>query len=611
MRRPTTAVLALAVIAGLTVPAAAALPSTASAPLPASARCAAGTAEQAAVAVFGAGTELVRTDTVAGLPGALVLEPRIAPGTRARLLQIGDAWCEASSAFNSAWQAADRSLADSRALAAAYASVAAAPYFDDVTVQAVEHTAGGVYTVRTHAGTNGVDATWTVHIDRRGIVSAAWTATAFGVQPFEPQFEGLTALPGGSETYTRLADGLLSAARGLPTVAGARAAAAPSLAEYVSSDDFRITVSLGDTRVAVDPDQDTGVRRADIVRETLAALKTNYEEFQTWGFEKGWGELEPVSGPDRGYVYINDALSFYCFACVFIADDFQIHLHSEVEAVLGALGYTYPDGVKAYANIVGHEMFHNFQNRYNKPGPLGRSAGRGTPTAYSEGTARAQETLHSYSDASFQPDSLVYANDSNGCNGFDGSSMDNALAAGIFGKTYNACFFWLSWYAAEGVGGLNRLVETAYPTVSSKTNVGEEGLAALALASDVPVPDQLARFAAAALTGRGYELADVNGVVRDWGQGLDRWQPASLDPGRSATATLGASGLFARDVLGPATITLDDPAAAMLFVVTDDGETVSSRVVPDGTVEVPAGSVAWVGALRAAAGSATVTLSAR
>src|SRR3712207_9207100 len=62
--------------------------------------------EAAAVAVYGEGSELVETEEVAGLETALVLEPRIYPGTRHRLVFAGGAWCDATTEFNRAWQAA-------------------------------------------------------------------------------------------------------------------------------------------------------------------------------------------------------------------------------------------------------------------------------------------------------------------------------------------------------------------------------------------------------------------------------------------------------------------------------------------------------------------------
>jgi hypothetical protein len=561
--------------------------------------------------VFGPGTEVVARQTIAGLAGALVLEPRIAPGTRARLLRVGTSWCEASSAFNVAWAAAGRSFegAGAEAAARAYALLAPAPYFDGVTITGADSTLAGTYTLTTHALTNGVDALWVVVVDTDGIKTAAWTATDFAQEPFEAQTEGLTAFPGGTETYARTARGLLAAARGLPTVESARRNAAPGIAEYVTPDDFVIAVSIGDTRVAIDPGMDTGVRKADVVRENLKAIKVNYDEFHSWGLRKGWGELEPVSGPNKGYVYINDALSVYCFACVFIADDFQIHMLSEVEVVLNALGYSYPEGVEAYQNIIGHEMFHNFQNRYNKPGPLGRSAGRSVPTAYSEGTARAQEALHEYSKVSFQENSLIYANDANGCNGYEGSNFEVAMATGTFNKGYSACFFWLSWVAAEGTDGLVQLVSKAYPKVSPEENSSIEGLAALERATNVSVAEQGARFAAATITGRGYQM---NGF--DWGKMLDRWSPAELKVGDSAAATLQPFGIVGGTLTGAATVSLDKGTDATLFTVIDTGSRTITEIVRSGRacLDPKPGQKVYVGAVRTSAkgdGAASISAS--
>lgn len=575
--------------------------------LPGAARCSSEPLRAAAQDVFGGGTEIVARDTAGGLKGARVLEPRIAPGTRARLLRVGDAWCEATSSFNLAWAEAGRSFDDPSA-ARAYVQIAAAPYFDGVTVTSLDEIAPGVYDITTHARTNGVVARWLVVQDSKGIRSATWTTTEFAVQPLEAQTEGLTALPGGTETYTRTALGLLDSERGLPTAESARKDAAPGLAEYVSPDDFVISVSVGDTRVAIDPGMDTGVRKADIVRENLKALEINYEEFYKWGMRKGWGELEPVSGSNRGYLYINDALSFYCFACVFISDDFQIHMLSEVEVILDALGYSYPDGVEAYQNIIGHEMFHNFQNRYNKPGPLGRSQGRGTPTAYSEGTARAQEALHSYSHVSHQEESLIYASDSNGCNGFKGGFFDTAMASGLFNKGYSNCFFWLSWYGAEGTDGLVKVVSKAYPKVSEEPDAYVEGIKALALASNKSPAEQLARFAGSAITGNGYVMNK-----HDWSKFLVPWVPAEIGVGDSATGMLEQSGLLARELKSSATVSLGKDSEADLFVVIQNGSKTTTRVIKGRSVCIKprAGEKVWVGAVRTAKGNGSTEIVAR
>jgi hypothetical protein len=572
--------------------------------LPTKARCSDGSLAGAAAEIFGPGTEVVARQSIAGLPGALVLEPRIAPGTRARLLHVGNSWCEASTAFNLAWAAAGHSF-DGDAAARAYARIAAAPYFDGVTIRDAKETAPGNFTILTHALTNGIEARWTISQDALGIRSASWKATAFAQQPFEAQFEGLSALPGGTETYNRVAQGLLVAARGLPTAESAAAQSEPGLAEYVSPDDFVISVSIGDSHVGLDPGMDTGVRKADVVRENLRAIKLNYEEFYKWGLRKGWGELEPVSGSNKGYVYLNNALSLYCWACVFISDDFQIHMFTEVELILNVLGYSYPEGVEAYQNIIGHEMFHNFQNRYNKPGPLGRSANRGTPTAYSEGTARAQEALHSYSEVSYQDQSLIAANDANGCNGWERDNFDTAMASGLFNKGYSGCFFWLSWIAAEGTDGLVKLVSKAYPKVSPEPNAGIEGIAALDLASPKSPAQQAARFVGAAITGNGYKLKG-----RDWGKLLERWSPAPIKVGESATASLATSGIFARSLRSPATVSLKKGSEATLFVVTQKGSKTSTRVVPGGSacLTPSAKEKVWVGAVRTEAEPAPVTM---
>jgi hypothetical protein len=620
-RRVLGALAAAALLAGLAPAASASL----GAPAPGAVGACSDVADVAvaAVALYGPGTEPVRVEQVAGLRSALVLEPRIAPGTRRRMLATGNGWCDAATGFNRAWTATGSGAGE--AAARAYAQVAAAPYYDGVTVTSARETAPGTWALTTHALTNGVDAAWVVVTDADGVRSARWEATAFAQQPLTAEAEGLTALPGAHESYLRDATGLLVAQRGLPTAESARrqAGAAAGVASYTSPDGFTIRISLGDTRVAVDPGVKTGVREVDAVQETVEAVALNYQEFYDWGLRKGWTADAPALLPETGWVYLNDGLSLFCFACVFISDDFQIHMLSEVGLVLAALGFTgYEDPRKAFDNVVGHEMFHNFQNAYNDPGPLGRPAGRRSSTAYSEGTARFQETLHSYSDVSFAPKTLYTGGqpnppglslDANHCNGYAGADLEAAMAAGPFPKTYNACYFWTSWYAQNGLDSFVRLIAEGIPAHSPKGNV-EEGLGAIATAApDVPVGEQLAFSAASALTGRDKVIPQASGEgTRDWGSFLFTWAPPALAPGEDAGRSLGGGGVFARALETAATVSLGGAGLELFEVRADaDGTTTRSLPAAGAPVAAPAaGERVWVVAVNPTPTSTAVTLSA-
>lgn len=576
---------------------------------------------EAATALYGTGTELVQTEQIAGLRTALVLEPRIAPGTRRRMVATATGWCDAAAGFNRAWTP----TGDGAATAAAYASVAAAPYFDGVTVRSIKPAAAGTFAVTTHAQTNGVEARWVIATDSHGVRSATWTATAFASEPFTAQIEGLTAFPGGTETYTRVAEGLLVEQRGLPTAESARrdAQASPQAPHvYTGPDGMKIRLSIGDTRVAVDPDTPTGQNQVDTLTNFADAIAINYQEFHDWGLRKGWvADLDPVVGADVGWVYVNNGLSLYCLACVFIADDFQIHMISEVVAALGALGFTgYKDDVQALQLVVGHEMFHNFQNAYNKPGPLGRSRGRGSSTAYSEGTARFQETLHSYSDVTFADKTLYTGGqtnppmlnlDANHCNGY--GTSEAAFAVGPFTKTYNACYFWTSWFNQNGIDSLVRLVAEGIPAHSSQGSQAEGVLAIADAAPDVSVADQLGFFAASALTGLDKTIRAASGddVERDWGSFLFRWNPPALAAGEGAGREIGPGGVFGRKVDSPLHVTLSGEGLA-LYEVRFDGLTSSTTALPavDALVDGPAaGESVWVVAVNPTVDDVAATLS--
>ncbi len=557
--------------------------------------------------LYGSGTDVVREERVAGLDTVLALEPRIAPGTRHRAIQAGaDRFCDATTGFNAAWSGTPADAAR------AYAQLAAAPYFDDVTVRAFDQIAPGVYTVDTHAVTNGVDATWRIVADATGVRLAKWTATAFAQEPFTAEVEGLTALPGAKERYLRATGGLLRAAGGLPGARVGLEVARPSVRKtYNASDGFRINISYGGSPFAPDPGQGTGGFQADIVRTTFDATKGNYEEFLDWGFTKGWIPR------DRGFVYINDALSAVCIACVVIADNFQIHISSFVLEALDALGYEYPNRRKAYFNVIGHEMFHNFQNRYTKPGSVANRSGRDTSSAYSEGTARFQETLHRYSDVSRQPKALVYAQDLNGCNGFDSQAspddLDDAMAEGPFAETiYNSCYFWMPWYARYGFDAFEALVERWIPATSERENDHREAVVAVNAATGKPFVRQLGRFAAGALTGHDYRWRErVNRDSFDWATFLERWKPEPLSRGQSSTRTLSDGGLMAHQIERKARVRLTGPRRTRLIVIRAQGGKPrigyhrSGRVVraPQDNQRV------WVLAAYPPAGEAEVTMS--
>jgi hypothetical protein len=594
------------------------LPATASA-APA---CVDGGKAAAAERLYGAGTEVVATGRVAGMRTALVLEPLIMPGTRHRMIATPTGWCDATTGFNEA-----TALSGARA-ATAYAQLAAAPYFDGVTVRDVR-SAGGVHTITTHARTNGVVARWVVTTDAAGVKSATWTATAFAQPPFEAQVEGLTALPDATETYERAAGGALRAGADLARLAR-RADDEPGVGVgYTGSDGFRIEVSYGDTRVAPQLGQDTGVYEADFIRITQRAIAKNYEDFMSWGLTSGWGP-DPA-GETRGFVYINDALSPYCLACVLIADHFNIHLSSHAHDALGALGYRYPGRTaeEVWTDVIGHEMFHNFQNRYDKPGPVVTTRRRAAGFYYLEGTARLQEALHDYDEMSHQPESLIYANDGNGCNGFDGGGtihvegvtqspdMDREMVKGPFNgsRAYSACFFWMPWYAEHGWGALRRLMTDTMPASIDIANENEEGITASTAASHASMLEQLEMFARHALTGgRGMNTfgAIGGGPLRDWSIHLERWEPEPLEPGASHTRTLQSGGLMANEITETSRVRVEGPKDVRLLLVRDDGTTADVRRFKGGRVRAPRdGEQVWVVAVRPAVGDPVeVTLTA-
>ncbi len=566
--------------------------------------CARGSATTAAAQLIHPSAEVSEIREVAGFPSALVLEPLVYPGVRHRLIQSGPYWCDAS-AFNTAWQAAGRS-SDAVQMASAYARIAAAPYFDGVTVLSARELAPGLVSLNTHARTNGITARWMVSVDSSGVSYATWTSTALGVRPFEAQIEGISASPGLQRSYTRGADGSL---RALESILPEVDAAPETVTQATLPDGFTIKLSYSNTNLSPNAGQDTGVEVVDRPRIIMKMLTDNYNDFLGWGLKKGWTS-------DTGTVYFDSDTGVQCFACVYIREEFQIHMTTGVLQILAALGFEYPDDKKALSNVLGHEMFHNFQNAAYKPTQNGAS----TSTSYSEGTARFQETIHAYSDVSHQPNSLIYSIGrdgagvvslaANSCNGWNTANVDNDFAAGPFtGKTYNACYFWLSWYQQHGTSGIADLFVAMFD--HAKKTGHQEVIDGLQQATGGTFADDLAAFAQASITGRGYAWAapGATAPVLDWGQGLDRWTPAVLSGG-AASKTISNGGVMAREVTTGGAVASSSAASVSLYVIRDNGTTASRTLIDrfDGVADVipapAAGERVWLIAVNPNLGSA-------
>lgn len=601
----------------------------------------AASAEAAAVALYGPGTEVMRRDRVAGLETVLVHEPFIAPGTRHRMLPVRGRFCDAESGLNTAWKATGRKVGNGSALARAHARLAAAPYFDRTTVRSIR-SVGGVHHIRTHALTNGVVADWVVVTDASGVRTAKWATAAFAVKPFVAQIEGLTARMGASERYVRSAGGALVAQRGLPTMQRDKQAAPAASLTYTTPDGFTIVISAGDTKQNVDPGMPTGVALIDRLRDIRDMVEENYEEFYGWGFRANWapGKTRAVvlqanglpAGPAKtGYVYVNGTSSAYCQACVYIADDFQVHILSHFDEALVALGFDYPAGKEreAFSNVMGHEIFHNFQNNYVKP----TSTGRSTHGFYSEGTARTQETLHEYAEVSFQPDSLVIGDSNNVL--FEGndckssirfgddmgigiaSSYDDAMAAGPFAdiNTYAACHFWMRFYGTYGADVYPKLVTEGAPIGATVPQgqtrpASEKAVLAAEYATGRPFIEAQGAWMRGLVTGKYMKWGPLlgNGPVLDWGTLMDRWTPSTLAAGGSVTRTLANGGVMGVKVTGATRPTAN--ADAGLFVIRDSAADATLSYPANGDlVAAPAeGESVYVFAARRKVASAPVTL---
>jgi hypothetical protein len=550
--------------------------------------CAAGSVAAAARALVHPAAEVRERSTVSGIDSALVLEPLIYPGVRHRLLRAGDLWCDAEG-FNAAWLRAGRG-SDAVTTASVYAQIAAAPYFDGITVRRAVPAAPGVIVVDTHALTNGVTARWLIHVDGAGVRRAGWTATGFAVRPFVAEMEGPTALPGVRRTYLRGADGRIAA---LEEIVPAPTADPELVTEGKTADEFTIRIQQANTELSPNAGMDVGVHAVDFVRFVRKVALENYQEFYDWGLRKGWTS-------DIGLIHVDSTTAATCLACVFIREDFNIHISTAVVQALRALGFEYPDDQQAFSNVIGHEMTHTFQNAYYKP----EQNGAFSDVAFAEGIARFQESIHSYSEVSHQPDSLIYSTGreipfvslaANSCNGWDGGDISTTFANGPFtSKTYNACYFWLTWYPNHGTGAIVDLFTAMFDHAKAQGPV--EVIGALKQATDDTFAQDLAAFASAAITGQGYTwpAPGTEEPARDWGIWLDRWEDRPLlGLEETATRTLRNGGVSSYEITQGGWATLSSSAGGgAVAVVRDDGSAATYWLLdpadPEDEIDAPA-----------------------
>jgi hypothetical protein len=192
--------------------------------------------------------------------------------------------------------------------------------------------------------------------------------------------------------------------------------------------------------------------------------------------------------------------------------------------------------------------------------------------------------------------------------------METTFAAGPFtNKTYNACYFWLTWFPNHGPSGYVDLFGAMFNHAKKTGNA--EIIDALNQASPGTFGEDLAAFAQASLTGKGYTWSYPGTTERDWGKYLDRFVPPTLAVGEAFTKTLRDGGVMAREITAGGTLTATSNRPGVgVYVIRDDGTT-ATRTKVDTTdtiadqVAAPApGEKAWLVAVYPALGSASVTL---
>ena len=580
MHKQRSRFLLVALMLAVAVAASGAAATPTVAPLDVSSACAGANAARAARRLVHSGASVASRGVIAGLPTATATDSRITPGFSSALLTVDGRWCSAA-AFNAA---ARQHLAgaDAATVASAFASVAAMPYLGNVTVSDVT-AAGPAIRLTTTGGRHGAVSTWTIAVDARGVQSATFKTVAWRAGSTDGSvggFEGVTSLPGHTRTFARDANGLVRIDATVDDLldrsvrereAGvARAAKIAGLApgddlKRTFADGYTIKVSYGMSPFTPDAGVDTGVKQADRLRRIMSGAAVSYNDFLRWGIKDPFdntsrtvlGQDTPV--PDAaGYINVDSPMSPVCLACAYLTDGVEIHIALLFPEIAPAVaGISYPDTEQFLNGVIGHELVHSLQGGYSN------EKGGVFTNAFTEGTARASESLHDDASHTHQTGSIAYSDSGNGCEGFENGrgTWVAAQAIGPFNThTYDACYFWWTYFAKHGPQGLTKLLEAMPQAIA--TSSGDAAARNLRLL-DLASPDgngsaDLARWGAAAATGSsadGFTIAaGQTGTRLDWHALLKpATRAATLQP--TQTVSVSNGGMRAYRVPGDATIT--------------------------------------------------------
>lgn len=624
MFRARATVLALVALVVATVAAAPAAPPVASD------GCVRAPVDAAVSTLVADDAHVAGTAEVAGLPVVTAVDPFIPPGIPSALLRVGEAWCSAEH-FNAA---AAEHLADAspRGVATAFASVAGMQYLGDVTVGDVI-VDGSEVTLTTTGGRHDAVSDWTVVIAAGEVVSATFTTTGWAARADGASagtIEGITSLPGHTRTFTRTLDGRVvidaTVADLVDRAAAERAAAVDHAAEvagvgpgddlkHTFEDGFTIKVSYGMSPYTPDTGTDTGVKHADRLRTMLAGVVSRYEDFLSWGVSDPFGNTgRTVAGADTGlpeqagYINVDSPLAPACLACAFLTDAMEVHiafLFPEIAPQVVPIDY--PDSEEFLITVLGHEMVHGLQGGYSDG-----DAGVFT-SAFIEGSARASESIHANAEHSHHTGAIHYVDSGNGCEGFENGrgGWIEAQAAGPFnGHTYDACYFWWTYYAAHGPEGLVALLEAlpeAIETSSGDAAARNQRLLDVASPTGDGVLD-LARWGAAAAAGSdadGYTIpAGDSGESFDW---FELLRPAQRATALEQTQSVSVADAGVRAYVAGSAATLTEvPAGASTYVFSIDDRQLVPTPAAAGT-EVAAGDIVVVAVAGGQSASGTLS----
>ncbi|MHB8604427.1 MAG: hypothetical protein ACYDCK_04160 [Thermoplasmatota archaeon] len=336
-------------------------------------------------------------------------------------------------------------------------------------------------TFTTWTQTNGVLASWNVHVDG-ATVAPHFAVLAWATGPFVASTEGWMLRPGSTDAL----------------LAGPSIAADQLLGANADGSQWRINyfgaAELADAQIA------------------LAAAQSIYTTETGWGFAS--------ADPDRVLDITLDGCD-----CIYGGFNADIHIDPDLGALASSLGLVYPSREAFTRIVIGHETFHHMQYSIQQ---------WKLASGFIEGGARFSETVLE-PDSAFGPSTIQYLPNINGF-----SNMMIAPNTPISGRLYDFGLVWGFLYSRDG--GMAFIHRMYVETNNVGSNADTDGPKAIdnALAAMTNPTDATFQSAYNAYANHAYARDFVwgdnsGGHAHNWGAYL---------PAITRTAPTGGAGAF-------------------------------------------------------------------